>query len=43
VREVFGITVVVYVAIAGLVLWMAQRMWAQREVQVQKPQLALGD
>jgi len=36
----FGVTAVVYVAIAGLVLWMAQRMWARREVQ--EP-LASGD
>jgi MFS family permease len=39
VRGVFGITAVVYVAIAGLVLWMAQRM---RERAAQE-QLAPAD
>jgi DHA1 family multidrug resistance protein-like MFS transporter len=43
VRGVFGITAVVYVAIAGLVLWMAQRMRERRESQEQQAQLAPGD
>jgi hypothetical protein len=40
VRGVFGITAVVYVAIAGLVLWMAQQM---RERRAAQEQLAPGD
>jgi Flp pilus assembly protein TadB len=43
VRGVFGMTAVVYVAIAGLVLWMAQRMRERRESQEQQAQLAPGD
>jgi len=43
VRGVFGITALVYGAIAVQVLWMAQSMRARREAQEQKAQLVTGD